>query len=134
MLCEEFAEGETQTLAARRYLSGVVEFDIVLELARFTNTGALWPDCIGKHEILSHLKRLEGFFLYDSNRTFSRSSLKKVTAILGDFSLLAECSGSWPRAITFATRRKNLWSELSRMVDIFLISHYAHGERDAAYT
>ena len=45
--------------------------------------------------------------------------------MLGDLILLADCCfGSWPRALTFRTRRKKLCKKLSQMIDMFLTAHY----------
>lgn len=111
-------------------LANIVEYEIVSELARFT-TKPPWPDCIPKEDLLSHLKRLESFFNHDKNHAFSHLSLGRVVDILSNVILLVDfCSGTYPRAMTFATRRKHLWHELSQMIDVFLIRHYGHLEGD----
>jgi len=46
--------------------------------------------------------------------------------------LLADCAGSWPLALSFGTRRKNLCSELTQRIDMFLAHHYGHLEGDVA--
>lgn len=134
MLWDELADDTVEkTGNAPKGLVDIVEFDMVIELARFTNANPPWPDCIAKHEILSHLKRLEGFFSYNINRPFSGASVNRVTTILGNLMLLADCcSGTWPRALTFSTRRKNLWSELTQHIDMFLSRHYGHLEGNPA--
>lgn len=110
-------------------LADIVEYDLVIELARFTHPNPPWPDCISKHEIMSHLKRLDLFFNYNSSRPFSRESVNRVTSILGTLMLLADsCTGSWPLAMTFSTRRKNVWAELNRVIDMFITKHYGHLE------
>ena len=113
-------------------LADIVEYEIVIELERFI-TNPPWPDCIRKLDLLSHLKRLETFFNYNNNQSFSHTSIARVITILGNVMLLTDfCSGSYPLALTFATRRKNLRSELTQMIDVFLRCHYGHLEGDPA--
>ena len=113
---------------APKGLSNIVEYDIIIELTRFT-TNPPWPDCIRKEDLISHMGRLEKFFTYERDCLFSRDSIGPVTAILGNIKLLADfCSGSCPLRLTFATRRKNLLFALTAHIDAFLASHYRHLE------
>lgn len=125
-LWDKFCEpvvSQNETFTAR--LIGAVQFDLITELSRFASRTPPWPDNISEKHIFNYLKRLETFFLFDTNRQFSRSSAGPVTTILGNLMLMADhCTGSWPRVITFGTRRKRLCNKLKEMIDKFLISHY----------
>lgn len=112
-----------------RNLIGAIEFDIIIEITRFIDLHPPWPDCIPRRDILSHLTRLRMFFLHDASRRFSQSTMTRIAALLGNLILLADCcSGSWPRILTFGTRRKALCSEVKHIINIFLNRHYDHLE------
>lgn len=130
---DERGKTATQATQAPQGLADIVEYDLVIELARFTHPNPPWPDCISKNEIMSHLKRLDLFFNYNSSCPFSRGSVNRVVGILVTLMLLANCcTGSWPLAMTFSTRRKNVWGELHRLIDIFITKHYGHLEGNPA--
>ena len=106
-------------------LIAVVQYDVIIELSRFTNLDAPWPDNISEKQMANCLKRLEAFLLYKPTCQFSPSSVGQVAALLGNLMLVADCSfGSWPRSLTFATRRKKLCSKLKQMIGVFLRAHY----------
>jgi hypothetical protein len=104
---------------------GVVQFDLIIEMGRFTAFNSPWPDNIPSKDMLNSLTRLREFSQFETSRQFSRSSLGPVTTILGNLSLLADfCAGSYPLGLTFGTRRKKLCKKLNEIIDTFLASHY----------
>ena len=119
-------------------LIDTIEYDMVSELRRFTNSDATWPDCIREQDIFTYLRRLDAFFCHDPNRPFSHSSIRRVTIMLGNLMLLADCcSGSWPLGLTFRTRRRSTCFQLSYRINSFLANHYEHlgnGVARASYT
>jgi hypothetical protein len=114
-----------------RILFNVMEYDLVMEMARFANPHAPWPDCIPRDKLLSSLERVQAFLTYDLDRQFCGSSLARMVSILGNLKVLADCCvGSWPRAFTFGTRRKALNSALTKAVKTFFQRHYSQsGEK-----
>jgi hypothetical protein len=128
MLWKEFSEDRSATRkSAPQGVAEVVVLDIVTELARLVHPNPPWPDTIEKPDILSHLPRLAEFFKHDPDHPFSQTSLERVVEILGDLRLLADCCpGSLPRQLTYATRRKSVWSELVEKINMFIQSHFGH--------
>lgn len=128
MLWNEWAMEQPKNgrVSTPRGISDTVEYDIVLELKRLINNPP-WPDCIPSVDLVSHLIRLQAFFNYDRDRSFSQASIGPAISILANMMLLADfCSGSSPLKLTIATRRKHLCSELSPMIEMFLSTHYSH--------
>jgi len=79
-----------------------IEFDIIMEFARYINLESSWADCISRKKIWSHLKWLDVFFLYDASRPFLYQSIDQVNRLLSNLTLLANwCSGSWPLTLSF---------------------------------
>lgn len=118
---------ELENSTFSKILFDVIEYDLVIEMKRFSNPQAPWPDSLQSGSMHSYLKRLDAFLTYDPNRQFSQASVDRITLLLGNLRLLADCCvGTWPRALTFATRRKALCSALTNRFDTFLNSHYVH--------
>jgi hypothetical protein len=132
MLWDMWADGPSG-LATFRGLPEIMEFDLVVEMARFIASDLPWPDCIEKDDILSHLKRVAMFLGQNTALPFSHSSIGRVVTILGNLVLLTKaCLGSMPLALTFKTRRKNLKAVMAHSIDVFLAGHYGHLQADPA--
>lgn len=135
MLWDIFAgdSNEKNSRKKTESLLEITEFDLINEMSKFIGSNAPWPDCIKKDEVLSHLNRVAMFLGHETTRQFSQASIGRVTPILGSLMLLADCcAGSMPRALTFGTRRKNVWAVLSYHIEQFLVGHYGHLEGDPA--
>ena len=112
---------------APRGFADVVAYDMANELARLVHDTPPWPDCIEKTTIFQHLPRLDEFFNHDPAQPFSPGSVHRVVEMLGDIRLLADCiPGSFPRQLTFQTRRKNIWADVIDRIYTFLMIHYGH--------
>lgn len=74
MLWETLSGERSIDVEYRDRLVDVVEFDLALELARFTDTTAPWPDYIAQVDILRHLPSLDEFFQHDVDCEFSAES------------------------------------------------------------
>ena len=128
-------EGPIRKKDSIQGLSEVVEAEMVAEFARLVNSMPPWPDTIQKPEILSYLPRISQFLEYDTTRAFAEPSIDRVVEIVGNLRLLADCCpGSAPRQLTFATRRKNVWTEVAQKLDAFMRQHYISDDKKSKNT
>jgi hypothetical protein len=132
MLWDLWANGPKES-ARCEGVAQIMEFDLVIEMARYIGSDPPWPDSIKKDDVLSHLKRISKFLGHNTVQQFSQSSIRTVTTILGNLKLLADsCLGSAPLALTFGTRRKNVSGVITYNIDVFLAGHYGHLAGDPA--
>jgi hypothetical protein len=112
-----------------------VEYDLVNEMNRFCHVKPGWPDPFPGDQLVSHLTRFQEFCGYDPNRPFSLGSLDRMISVLGILALLADCCmGSWPRSMTFGTRRKALCSGVMMRIETFLKNHYTGTDATLRYS
>jgi hypothetical protein len=118
---------ELENNTPNKILLDVIEYDLIIEIKRFSNPQGPWPDSISSDKMLSHLNRLEAFLSYDPSRQFGRLTIDRMTSLLSNLKSLADCCvGSWPLLLTFGTRRKALCSALTNRIDTFFNHHYVH--------